>query len=515
MRNRWLLALTTSSLIGIAALAGCGGTSTTAPPAHSSKAGGSITVGVSSDFVTLSPAMSSALIDRQAFINIFDPLVKLSPKMALEPNLVVHWTVSNAGKTYTLYLRKGVRFQDGTPFNAAAVLYNWKWEMNPTNASPRRSNLALVKSLAAPNPYTIVVKLKAPFAPFLYVLAGRTGMISSPTAMKKWGSAYGLHPVGTGPFEFVKWVQNSYLKLKKNPHYWQAGRPYLNQVTYTPIVDPTQEFNALTTNQVQLVDGVPGQDVASLPTYSSTIHYSISPGLGYADMELNTTVAPLNNVHNREAIDYAINRQAIIKLIYFGTATPAYSQFSPASWAYDPNIKIPFSDALAKAQLVKAGNPSGFSFTLLGNNDPVTLQEMQLIQSELAKVGIKVHLSPVDFTTLLTDAIKGNYQADLLGWSGRPSPDQNSYAFDTTGGSFNDPRYSNPEVNSLLLQAREASSQATAASLYHQVARIVLHDAPYIFLAYPDNIKAWSVSVHGYVNYADGLMRLKNVWVGK
>lgn len=169
MRNRRLLALTASSLIGMAALAGCGGTSVASPPSHSSKAGGSITVGVSSDFVTLSPAMSSALIDRQAFINIFDPLVKLSPKMAIEPNLVTHWTISNSGKTYTLSLRKGVTFQDGTPFNAAAVVYNWRWEMNPANASPRRSNLALVQSLATPNPHTIVVQLKAPFAPFLYL----------------------------------------------------------------------------------------------------------------------------------------------------------------------------------------------------------------------------------------------------------------------------------------------------------------------------------------------------------
>ena len=189
------------------------------------------------------------------------------------------------------------------------------------------------------------------------------------------------------------------------------------------------------------------------------------------------------------------------------------SQFPPSSWAYDPNLRIPFSDTLAKQHLKKAGNPGGFSFTLLGNNDPVTVQEMQAIQSQLAKVGITMHIEPVDFTTLLTDAINGNYQADMLGWSGRPDPDQNSYAFDTTGGSFNDPRYSNPEVNTLLLQARESTSQATRKALYYKVAKILAQQAPYIYLAYTPVIQAWSTSVQGYKAYPDDLMRFTNVWL--
>jgi peptide/nickel transport system substrate-binding protein len=482
------------------------------PLAATPHRGGTLTVGVDSDFVTLSPAMSSALIDRQVFINIFDPLLKFNQHMQVEPNLVTHWTISDNGLVYTLYLRHGVQFQDGTPFNAQAIIYNWEWEMNPANASPRLSNLKPIASLKAPNPYELIVTLKAPFAPFLDVLAGRAGMISSPTAMKKWGSQYGLHPVGTGPFEFVQWIKNDHLILQRNPHYWQKGQPYLNKIIYIPITNPVQEYQALETGEVQLVDGVAYQEMSSLKS-DPLLHWAEKPGMGYADIELNTTQAPFNNVHNREAVNYAVDRQALIKLIYFGYAQPAYSQVSPSSWAYDPSIKIPYSDQLARQQLKLAGNPKGFSFTLLGDNDPVTLEEMQALQSQLAKVGITVKIEPVDFTTLLTDAINGNFQADILGWSGRADPDQNMYAFDTTGGSFNDPRYSNPEVDKLLLEAREATSQAVRAQYYRQAEAIVLQQAPYIFLAYPPIIQAWSPIVHGYQVYPDGLMRLQDVWV--
>lgn len=472
--------------------------------------GGTLNVGIDSDFVTLNPAMSSALIDRQVYINIFDPLLKLSPTMQVEPNLVTHWKITNGGTTYTLYLRHGVKFQDGTPFNAQAVIYNWQWDMNPANASPRHTNLALVKSLSAPNPYEVVVNLSSPFSAFLGILAGRTGMISSPTAMQKWGSQYGLHPVGTGPFKFVSWIKNDHLTLEKNPYYWQKGLPHLQKVVYTPITNPLQEYNALISGQVQVIDSVPYQEMSQLKA-NNALRYKQMPGLGYSDMELNTQYGPLKNFHNREAINYAINRQALNNLIYFGHATPAYSQFSPASWAYDPNIKIPFSDAKAKQQLKLAGDPNGFSFTVLGNNDPITMQELEAIQSELKQVGITMNISPVDFTTLLTDAISGNFQADLLGWSGRPDPDQNSYAFDTTGGSFNDPRFSNPQVDKLLLQAREATALTTRKKLYDAAAQIVLQQAPYIFLEYPAVFQAWSKQVQGFQVYPDGLMRFANV----
>lgn len=474
--------------------------------------GGTLNVGIDSAFVTLNPAMSSALIDRQAYINIFDPLLKLSPNMKIQPNLVTHWKITNRGKTYTLFLRHGVKFQDGTPFNAQAIAYNFRWDLNPKNASPRRSNLQLITGMRTPNPYVLVVNLKARFAPFLSVLAGRAGMINSPTAMRKEGKNYQDHPVGTGPFEVVSWNPQGNLVLKKNPHYWQKGKPYLNRVVYTPIIQPTQEYNALLTGQVSLIDSVPYQDVIAAK-HQPGIHSQVMNGLGYSSLELNTTSGPLRNFHNRSAINLAINRKALIRLIYFGHTRPAYSEYPPSSWAYNPKLTSPYSVADAKKQLRLAGDPKGFSVTLQMANNSTDQQMGQAIQSELAKVGIKVKLEPLDFTTLLENGVKGNYQMNILGWSGRVDPDQNSYAFDTTGGSFNFPRYSNPQVNKFLLQARESQSIKQRARLYNDAAKILLQQAPYVFIAYTPVIQAWSTSVHGYREYPDDLMRLANVWI--
>lgn len=474
--------------------------------------GGTLNVGINSDFVTLNPAMSSALIDRQAFINIFDPLLKLSPNMKIQANLVTHWKITNGGKTYTLFLRHGVKFQDGTPFNAQAIVYNFRWDLNPANASPRSTNLELISGMRTPNPYELVVNLKAPFAPFLSVLAGRAGMINSPTAMLKEGKNYQDHPVGTGPFEVVSWDPQGNLVLKKNPHYWQKGKPYLNRIVYTPIIQPTQEYNALLTGQVGLVDSVPYQDVNTIK-HQPGIHSQVMSGLGYNSLELNTTSGPLRNFHNRSAINLAINRQALIRLIYFGHTRPAYSEYPPSSWAYNPHLKSPYSIADAKKQLKLAGDPKGFSVTLQMANDSTDEQMGQAIQSELGKVGIKVKLEPLDFTTLLENGVNGNYQMNILGWSGRVDPDQNAYAFDTTGGSFNFPKYSNPVVNRFLLQARESQNQAVRARLYNDTAKILLQQAPYVFIAYTPVIQAWSNKVHGFREYPDDLMRLTNVWI--
>ena len=384
--------------------------------------------------------------------------------------------------------------------------------MDPANASPQASSLTLVSSMSAPNSHTVVVNLKSPFSAFLSLLTDRLGMINSPTAMQKEGSSYASHPVGAGPFEVKSWNTEGNLVLVKNPHYWQKGKPYLNKVVYTPIVQPTQEYNALLTGQESLIDYVAYQDVNTLKNQPN-IHSQVMAGLGYNAMELNTASGPLQNWHNRSAINYAINRQALINLIYFGHTHAAYEEYPPSSWAYNSSVKVPYSLTDAKKQLKLAGDPKGFTVTLQMENNSVNEQMGEAIQSELAKVGITVKLDPLDFTTLLENGVNGNYQMNILGWSGRPDPDQNAYAFDVTGGSFNYPKYSNPQVDQLLAKAREAKSQAQRKVLYNQVAQIILQQAPYVFIAYTPVIQAWSTSVHGFKVYPDDLMRLVNVWM--
>lgn len=471
-------------------------------------------VGIFADFVTLNPAKSAALIDEELYNNIYDPLLKLTTDGKLEPSLATKWTVSSDGKMYTFDLRNDVKFHDGTPFNAQAVIDNWNWIMDPKNASARSSDLALVQELSAPSPYQLVVKFKAPFSPFLGTLSDRTGLISSPTAMKKYGADYDLHPVGTGPFEFVSWNKNDKLTIKKNPNYWNPGMPKVDQIEFKPITNPAQKLNALVSGAVDIVDSLPFQDIPKVEK-ASGIKSGHATSFGMTMFWLNNTTPPFNNVSNRRALNMAINRDEINQLIYYGNAKPTYSQFSPASWANDPNVKAPNSLDAVKAELAKAGNPGGFAFTVTSGNDPDTLQLMQLVQSQLAKAGITMKIEPMDGNASFQKALNGDFKAFYGWWSGMVDPDQNSFAFDTKGSFFNLGKYENAQVDKLLQTARESMDQNERKKLYSQVATIVNDEAGYAFIVHQPVVNAWKDTVKGYEIYPDQLLRLGGVSLGQ
>jgi len=490
------------------------GTASAAVPASAAAPvhGGTLNVGVFSDFVTLDPMASGAVIDREALLNIYDSLVQYTPTGTIAPDLATSWSVSKNGLVYTFHLRHGVTFQDGTPFNAQAVVFNFNRDVNPKNASPRASSLADVTSAKAVGPYEVVYTLKAPFAPFLGIMAGRAGMMASPAAVKKYGAQFGQHPVGAGPFAFSSWVTGESLTLNANPHYWQKGKPYVSQVVFHVVSDPTVKLQSLETGQLQIIDSIAPQDISSAQTNKSIV-FHISPETGWTAMFFNTTKAPFTNVHLREAVNFALNRAALNKVIYFNHAQPDYQQFAPSSWAYSKSVSTPYSIADAKAQLKMAGDPNGFTFTILGNNDPTTIQELQAIASQLAQAGITMKIQLVDAASDSAALLSGDFQASLDQWSGRYDPDQNSYAFDVTGGSFNYARFSNPNVDKILNTARLAQSQAERKTLYIELSKILLQQDPYIFLLYAPNDVALAHGVNGFTYFPDGLLRLGGVWL--
>ena len=404
-----------------------------------------------------------------------------------------------------------MKFHDGTDFNAQAIIDNWNWVLDEKNASPRRSDLQMIEKLSAPKPFQLIVQFTAPFSPFLATLAGRTGMISSPAAMKKYGNSYDLHPTGTGPFKFKEWNKNDHLTIVKNDDYWQKSLPKLDQIEFKPITDPSQKKNALISGQVDLVDSIPFQEI---PTVEKTpgIKLGTQTSFGFNTIWINNVKAPFDNLNNRKAINLAINREEINKLIYFGHAVPAYSQFSTASWANDEKVTIPFSIEKAKEELKKAGNPDGFKFKMLSANDTQSLQLMQLVKDQLAKAGIEMEIEAVDSTTYLEKAINGDFQATNSFWSGMVDPDQNSFAFDVKGTFFNWGSYHNSKVEELLQGAREAQDQSERKELYSQVASIMNEDGAYSFLVYPPVVNAWKENIKGYEIYPDQLLRLSHVY---
>lgn len=480
-----------------------GGTSTTASAT-------TLNIGLSADPPKLDPSLSSALVDRQVMINIYDTLLQLSPNNQIQPDLAKSYDVSSDGKTYTLKLQQGVTFQDGTPFNAAAVKFNLERDMQ--KSSPRHSGLAMVSSIDTPDDYTVVIHLKQPFSPLLSILTGRTGMMVSPTAVQKEGTDFVNHPVGTGPFEFKDRVKGDHITLVKNPHYWQSGEPKFNTVTYKIFTDPNVEYMNLKSGAVQIVDTVPAQDLASLQQNSSFTVQN-KPGFGYQGIWLNVKSGPFTNQYLREAVNQAINRQTVVDVILKGEGSPGYSPFGSSSPVYNQTEDTPPTPnaATVKSLLAKGGKPNGFSFTMQVAASPVTAQMAQVIQSMLANYGIQMKIQQLEFGTLLANSENGSFEALQLGWSGRLDPDQNIYSFFYTNGPLNSAQFSNTQVNQLLDQARKEQSMSDRAKTYAQIMDILHQQAPYVFLYHQNNVIAYTNKLQGFEYVSDGLIRAANL----
>lgn len=476
-------------------------------------AGGTLTVGLQADPPKLDPHMSSAKVDRQVLKSIYDSLVSVDQNMNLVPALASDWEIVDEGKTYIFQLRQDVKFHDGTKFNAAAVKFNFERILDPDLGSPRKSELSLIDKIEVIAEYQLRIELSKPFTPFLATLADRAGMIVSPTAVEKWGDDYATHPVGTGPFKFVERAIQEKIVLEKNAAYWQEDLPYLDKVIYKPYTDGNVRVINLTSGDLDLIDTVPPKDVDKL-IKDPKIQVDMASGLGFQGMWINKGQAPFDNHDLTQALAKSINRQALIKVVFGETAFVATSPFPPGTVMHDASRQGIIMDLTgAKEKLKAGGQPNGYTFDLLVAPSPTNQQTAQLIQSMAAQAGIEVKISLLEFGTLLDRLQSGNYQAALLGWSGRIDADGNTFRFFHSTGGLNNSFYQNDEVDQILEKTRQISDVKTRKALFSDLMKHLDRDLPYIFVYHPKEINAFKKRVHGFATYPDGLLRLHEVWV--
>lgn len=476
--------------VALLVLAGCGGSGgSSSATSGGPKTGGTLNVGLDSDVVTLDPLKSSALVDREVMLNIYDTLVRVDEKNNVQPDLATSYTPSADGKQVTFTLRTGVKFQDGTPFNADAVVANIE-RILTAKSSPRKSELSAVDSISKVDDTHVVFNLKSAFSPLLLTLTDRAGMILSPAAIQKAGDNLGNDATGagTGAFQFDSWVKGDHLTIKANPNYWQkdsAGRalPYLASVTYKPITNESVMFTNLQTGAIQVAQDVDPKDIPAVKNNPSLV-YKQTPGLSFFGFELNTKAAPLDDMHVRRAIAFAVNRDEILNSVLQGVGVTAQGPLSPSSWAFNQSGNYFTNDvSKAKAELAQSKTPNGATFDLLvASGSPLNAQEAQFIQSELKPANITVNIKTETFATILSDTAAFKFQAALIGWSGRPDPDGNTFSWFHTGGGNNDMQYSNATVDKLLEDARVQSDQPKRAQDYVQAEQQIAQDAPYIFI---------------------------------
>lgn len=492
---------------------------TTAPAAAINR-GGTLRVGLPSDLSTMDPHLSTSFYDRIVYQAIYNPLVRLDKDLSIKPELAEKWEFTDP-TTLVFTLRKGVKFHDGTDFNAKAVKVNFDRMLNPDTKSLRASEVASVKEAQVVDDYTVKLILKAPNAALLSVLTDRAGMMISPAAIEKYGKDLARNPVGTGPFSFVEWVAADHLTVKKFDGYFEKGAdgqalPYLDSVTFKGIPDGTVRLTALKTGAMDIIDAPDPKDVAGLKAGKDPIYDQV-PGLGYNAIELNTANAPFNKVEARQALAYSVDPAAIAKSIFFDTVTPGQGPIPPSSWAYDASVNIYKRDpAKSKELLTKAGFTLPVKFPAMSaGNDTQVLLTLQAIKEQLAEGGFDMDIQVVDFPTSLAKETAKDFTFFNVGWSGRADPDGNTYNFIYSTGGNNVNNWKNAKADELLDQARTVNDPAKRKEIYTQLIKIANDELPRVYLWWPAQRSALSAKVMGYVHTPDGMIRTKEMWLAK
>jgi peptide/nickel transport system substrate-binding protein len=506
------------ALIVLAACGGSSGPSTSSATGGQPVHGGNLVIARTADSQSMN---NTTVFDNESiwiFEQIMQPLYTVTPNgKGVQPWLATSYTVSPDKKTYTFTLRKGVKFSNGKPMTSADV----KFSIDQASAAAKGWGYinTAIKSVAAPSPGTVVVHLKYPWAPLLADLSLFSNAIVPANYGGETETQFYQHPIGTGPFKWDYWHKGSALKLVRNPYFWQKGKPYLNSVTWTDVPsDNTRELQ-LKGGQAQVDEFPAWSTVASLKsTPNVTMHLFNSTRTDY--LAFNEKAKPLQDVHVRRAISYAINRAALVKAVLFGNGKPANSLFPPQVPYYQPATKgLQYNLAAAKAEMAKSSVPHGFTTTILvssGFSDYKTIAT--ILQSELKPLGITLKIQTLDPNTANLNQQNLKYDMTLTYWTmDIPDPDElATFAVDPNSGARSFfTAYNNPTVVKATHQAEQTLTTATRQTLYNTVQSGAAADAFMAFLYYSPYAYATTSSVHGFFVTPLGNYHLENVWLSK
>lgn len=529
VRVRGVLLIAVAAVLALV-LSACGSSGS---GGSSSGAGGVLTIGMTAGDI---PNTDTVLSGGQGYEgyrfvgnSLYDSLTKYdltqgdsTPKII--GGLATQWSANADGTSWTFTLRPNVTFSDGTPFNADAVIFNFDRYLNksapqyyPAISTQASLSLSSIKSYTKVDDSTIQLDTAMPNAHlpsdliFVYM--------ASPTAVTKYGNTeFANHPSGTGPFVFESLTRGQELVMTANPNYW-GGAPKLQKLILKPIPDPAARLAALQSGTVNWIEAPNPDDIAQLNSSGFQVltnsYDHVWPWI------FDTTKGPLADARVRQALNYAIDRDAMATSLLQGTADPAYQLAPRASLAYkSANDVFSFDQAKAKQLLAAAGYPNGFSMSLSyptsgsGNMQPGPMN--QQLQSDLSKIGVKVELKPIEWASMLTSFSAGKIPdgADAINIS--LTFIQESFwflAFDSKS-PLNVGHYSNPTVDALITQSQSTIDDTARNAIYAQIVAQIDTDAAWLVVVNDRNPRALASNVKGFVQPKSWFVDLTTVSVG-
>ena len=488
---------------------------------------GTLVVGLVAEPVNLDPPQVTDLNSNRVGRRIVETLVTFPEESTqIVPGLAESWTISKDGLQYTFKLRRGITFHDGTPLNAEAVKFSIERQINPSHPAYKLGKYPFanfffgnVKAVEVLSEERVAFLLNEARASFIAVLAQGAASIVSPTAVMKWGPDYPTHPVGTGPFRFASWDRGQRVVLEKNPTYWKYPVK-VERVIYRPIVEDQARLTELLTGTLDVIVGVPADFVSQLEQNAKiTLLKQVGAHVWYLGM--NNQKKPFDDKRVRQALNYAVNKDAIVKDVLKGTGAASRGPVLPGTWGADPALKAyPYDPERAKKLLAEAGYPSGFSTTLWvpesgsGMQAPVAMSTV--MQSNLKAVGVNVSLQTMEWGAYLAKLRTKEQELFALSWmAGTEDPDMVMYPLlhssQWTPVGPNRALYKNARFDTLLQQARLTTDQAKRAQLYREAQRVLVDDAPWVFVDHEIQIAALSKRVQGFKLHPSFDLRVETI----
>ncbi len=488
--------------------------------AQQARAGGTLTIGLAEDPDALDPTLARTFVGRMIFLHMCEKLYDLNAKLEIVPQLAAAMPTLSANKrAMTIRIRRGVRFNDGTPLNAQAVKISLD-RHRTLSGSARASEISPITAVNVVNNFTVRLQLNARFSPLTAQLADRAGMIMSPRALDQLGTRFASGPVCVGPFKFTSRVAADRIVLDKSQFYYARSKVKLNRLVFRIITEPSARAANLRSKDINVLDRIASTDLPAIQR-DRTLRVLKSTSIGYQGISINIgnkngIGKPFENVGTpiasrralRQAFELSLDRKVINRVVFGGTTLPGCLPVPPSSPYYDARIKCPGRNLARARTLIRGtGMATPVRVRLMIGTDQVAARLGQVIQSMAREAGFAVELQPTEFVTALRRQDQGNYEAFAIGWSGRVDPDGNIYQFVHSKGSLNNLGWGAGQMDLLLDNARKAATLKARKTLYSAAFRVLRTELPLIYLWHPVNRHGVTANVKGVRTYGDGLIR--------
>jgi glutathione transport system substrate-binding protein len=513
----WKMTMT-GVLVSSLLFAGCSSSQT----ANSDKMNGEkrtdLVVAQDANPTTLDPQDAQDTLSFSIMKTMYQGLLGFDKDMKVVPVLAEALPeVSKDAKSLTFKLKKGIKFQDGTEFNAEAVKVNIDRVKNPANKLKRASLFAVVDHAEVIDPYTVKIVLNKPFAAIVQTFAHPAAMMISPKAIKEYGKDVARHPVGTGPFQFVEWKDADHVTVKKFDGYWDKEHPAkVDKITFKPVLEAASRVAMLKTGEAQFVFPLPTDQAEALKN-DSHIDVERSPSIVEFYLAFNTTKKPFDDKRVRQALNYAVNKDAMIKIVRNGFAEPAESVIAPKVWGFQKQQMYGYDPEKAKKLLADAGFPNGFETTIWTSNNTEYMKAAQFIQQQWKTVGVNASVQSMESGTLSNQMYVKPEDSKMLtyfgGWS--PSTGEADWGirplltkalFPPAG--YNVGYYVNEQVEKDIAKALETTDEKERLAAYADAQKTIVENAPWVFTYTRDNVDGKWKNLSGVYVLPDGALDL-------